>query len=65
MDSVLARVIRRLKEAQEDISVGLAMRPREDHFAYGLEAGRYQGIEKALAVIDEVLNDEDLKEKRS
>lgn len=65
MDHVVGRIIQAIKEQQQDIAVGLAIRPKVEVLAYGVEAGKYQGLEAALETISQVLNDLDQKEKHS
>ena len=38
------------------------MRPKADPFEHGVQAGKYQGVQLALDIIENILRDENEKE---
>lgn len=54
-----------LKREQAEIAESAMLRPKRELFELGEVAGRYQGLSKALEILEAVLSDEREKEKRS
>lgn len=64
-DSELAqRLIGVIKEQQTDLSRSAMMHPKETDFLRGVQAGEYQGLEKALNNLLDILDDAFEQEKR-
>lgn len=62
---MIGRLISELKRAQEEIATAGMMRPKADPFEHGVQAGKYQGVQLALDIIENLLRDENEKEKSS
>ena len=64
-DSQLAqRLIGVIKEHQAEISRSAMMHPKEEDFLRGVQAGQYQGLEKAHDLLLDILDDAFEQEKR-
>jgi hypothetical protein len=59
---VIARAVAALKNQQEEIAKASCMFPKADPHAYGIQAGRYQGLQMALDTIDSILRSDDDEE---
>lgn len=62
---MFGKLISGLKFAQEEIATAGMMRPKADPFEHGVQAGKYQGVQLALDIIENLLRDENEKEKSS
>lgn len=60
---MLNTVISKLKKEQEEFSHSSLMYPIDKtEFGHGQAAGYYQGLQRGLQVIEQVMNDQDEKE---
>ena len=59
---MFGKLISDLKFAQEEIATAGMMRPKADPFEHGVQAGKYQGVQLALDIIENILRDENEKE---
>ena len=60
---MIGRLISELKRAQEEIATAGMMFPKSDPFEHGVQAGKYQGVQLALDIIENLLRDDLEKEK--
>ena len=63
-ESIIQKYVAELKAQQQEIAASTLIRPRSEMLHYGVMAGRYQGIQNALDVLDSILRDETEKELR-
>lgn len=54
-----------LKHEQAEIAEAAMLRPKKELFELGESAGRYQGLERALEILEDILSDEREKERKS
>ena len=59
---MFGKLISGLKFAQEEIATAGMMFPKSDPFEHGVQAGKYQGVQLALDIIENLLRDENEKE---
>ncbi len=64
-DQVLQKFIQEAREASIETAVGAMKFPKGELFQYGVEVGKFQGINLALEILDSILRGDDDKEKRS
>ena len=64
-NQLLAQIIGSIKEQQTVIAESAVLRPSSSKLMTGLAAGKYQGLQLALDVIDNVLRDDFEKEQSS
>ena len=57
MTSLLNKLVSRLQEEQTKIADAAMRFPRTELFEHGVVVGRHQGIQIALEVIDDLLNE--------
>ena len=62
--STLQKYVSALKERQSEIAEGAMERPASDLVGYGVQAGRYQGVQLALDTLDSILRDAYEKENK-
>lgn len=62
-DSFLAKYIGTLKAAMNDTAHGGCKLPKADPFEHGIQAGRYQGLQEALTLLEAEIEDEAEKDK--
>lgn len=60
----IAKFVAELKAQQDEIAKSVVLNPRDETLAYGVLAGRYQGIQNALDTLDNILRD-DTEENQS
>ena len=60
----IAKFVAELKAQQDEIAKSVVLNPRGEALAYGVLAGRYQGIQNALDTLDNILRD-DTEENQS
>lgn len=60
----IAKFVAELKAQQDEIAKSVVLNPRDEPLAYGVLAGRYQGIQNALDTLDNILRD-DTEENQS
>ena len=63
-ESIIQKYVAELKAQQQEIATSTLIRPHSEMLHYGVMAGRYQGIQNALDVLDSILRDETEKELR-
>lgn len=54
-----AVLVTRIKEAQMNLAVGSVQFPSSDVLRTGIQAGKWQGMEDVLKLIDEILHEDD------
>jgi hypothetical protein len=59
MDRTVASIITSLKAEQQELLEAMGDFPKSDQFDHGTQVGNYQGIRKALEIVESVLNDEE------
>jgi hypothetical protein len=64
-DRLLARFTGEAKEALAQTAADSMKFPKSDPFEHGVQCGRYQGIQFALDILEDILRDNLEKEKRS
>ena len=57
MDRTIANIISSLKAEQQKLLEAMGDFPKVDLFGHGAQVGTYQGIRKALEIVESVLND--------
>ncbi len=62
MDRTISRIITALKDEQQKLLESLGDFPKKDCFDHGTQVGQYQGIRKALEIVESVLNDEEVRD---
>ena len=60
---IIAKFIGETKREMADIAESAMLRPKSELFALGESAGRYQGLQKSLDILEDILSDK-LKEER-
>lgn len=60
---IISKLISELKRAQEEFAKVGMMYPKSDPFEHGVQAGKYQGVQFALDTLDDILRDDNEKEK--
>lgn len=63
--NLVTRLIAKLKEHQTEIAVNEMMRPHLSGSEFGVQCGKYQGIQIALDTLENLLRDQLEEEKRS
>lgn len=63
--TIVARLIGAIKDQQADIAEAAMMKPVPELFECGVRAGRYQGLQTALEILESILRDDEDKEKFS
>lgn len=64
-DQVLQKFIQEARAASTEIAIGAVTFPKGDLFQYGVEVGKFQGLNLALEILDTILRGDVDKEKRS
>jgi hypothetical protein len=59
MDRTVASIITSLKAEQQELLEAMGDFPKSEAFEHGTQVGNYQGIRKALEIVESVLNDEE------
>lgn len=65
MTAVLVKYIGEVKRIMAEDAEAAMMRPKHELFGLGLDAGKYQGLHKALEILDNILRDTEEKERKS
>lgn len=64
-DPTIVNFIREVKEQMAAHAEAAMLRPRPEPFAFGVTAGVYQGLQKSLDILDQIIGDQLEKEKHS
>lgn len=64
-EQILTRFISTVKAEQAEIAEAGMLRPKHELFALGETSGNYQGLQKALDILDSIIRDKDEKERTS
>jgi len=62
-DQILVKFIGQIKQLQAELAEASMLRPKRDLFGLGEAAGNYQGLQKALDKLDDIIRDKDEKER--
>lgn len=62
---IIARFIGEVKREQAATAEAAMLRPQRELFALGEASGKYQGLQKALDLLDEIISDQLEEEKKS
>lgn len=64
-DQILARFIGQIKQQQAELAEASMLRPKRELFGLGEAAGKYQGLQTALDILDDIIRDKDEKENKA
>lgn len=64
-DKLISRFIGEAKQALAQIAADSMQFPKADPFGHGEQVGRWQGLNLALELLEDVLREDTEKEKRS
>lgn len=64
-DQVLMKFIGQVKAEQAEIAEAGMLRPKRELFALGETSGNYQGLQRALDILDSIIRDKEEKERSS
>jgi hypothetical protein len=62
MDRTVASIISALKAEKQELLEAMGDFPKVDLFGHGVQVGTYQGIGKALGIVESVLNDDEVSD---
>jgi hypothetical protein len=57
--------IHRVTRESADMAADNMLYPKSDPFGHGIQCGQYQGLQRALAILVEIMRDDEDKEKNS
>lgn len=64
MDPVLNRFVKAMREAEQAQLRSLGDSPCSEQFQHGVQVGTYQGLQKALYIMEQVIEEEAAEDKR-
>lgn len=62
-EQILVKFIGRMKQQQAELAEASMLRPKHELFGLGEAAGKYQGMQNALDILDDIIRDKDEKER--
>jgi len=62
---LIAKFIGEIKREQAETAEAAMLRPQRELFAMGEASGKYQGLQKALDLLDDILSDQLKEEQKS
>ena len=62
---LLHKVVSKLEETQLELARTSMQFPKAEPFDHGVQVGKYQGLQLALELIDNILRDDNKKEQDS
>lgn len=64
MDPVLNRFIKAMRDAEKELLQNLGDSPCSEPFPHGVQVGNYQGLQKALRIMEQVIEEEAASDQR-
>ena len=63
--ALLNRLVAEIKAEQNDLAKSSMLFPKPDPHSNGVQAGKYQGLERALEILDNIISADDEQERKN